>query len=179
MSYAMRLAKDSWRANQRMVKSRAAGLAGAASAGTAGAFGRLAMTSAGAVGIFGAAVGALSYNPVKNTMGSHIAQEFVKTAADAPFDAAMFGIGSLFGPWGSLLSIGASIGLSAVGMNPGSIAGRMMERAGDSYRRERGMAPKAITQNDMTMKATQQGLAMLGQSGRYSMLGQEANFMHN
>jgi hypothetical protein len=180
MSYAMDLARNGWKGNKRMVNSKALGFASRASGKAAGMLGKTALNPIGGLAIFGAVAGVLSHDPTKNTMSSHMSQEFVKMAADVPFDAALFGVGSLLGgPIGGMIGLGVSVGLNAMGATPGQMIGKMMNNAGDSYKRQKGMGLKSITQNEMTMRATQQGLSMLGSTTRHNLLGNEAQIMHN
>ena len=180
MSYAIDLAKRSWQQNKAKVGSKAVGLGSSLLPSALGIAGKIAFNPIGSIGVFGALTGVMTHDPTKNTMGAHMSKEMAKMAADAPMDAAFYGLGTLLGGTaGGLVGIGASIGLSMLGVSPGEMVGHMMDKASQSYNRQKGMGAKSVTQNETTMRATQQGLSMLGQSGRHNMLGQEAQIMHN
>lgn len=133
----------------------------------------------------------LTHDPTKNSYASHMGQESLKVGADAAFEAGLFGgaaamskIGTMagmgkLGTIGMLGAIGISIASHVTGTNPGAIMGEMMEDAQTRYRKETGQGPKPITQNERTMGRTRQAMSLLGGAKRHSMLGSEAQWMHN
>jgi len=148
-------------------------------AGAVKGFGRAAMTIPGGYMIAGGIFGAMSHDPTKNTFSSHMAQEGVKIGADIAFDMALFSTVGKMGAGGMAVALIGSIGAHTLGINPGSMMGSAMEGAATAYKKKQGgLAP--ITQNERTMRSMQQGMSLLGQSGRrHSMLGTEAQYMHN
>ena len=138
------------------------------------------MTLPGSYVAFGGIGAVMAYDATKNAFASHMAQEGVKLGADIAYETALFSTVGRLGMYGMATALGVSMLGHMTGLNPGAMVGRLIDKASDKYRREMGMGPKPITQNERTMKATQQGLSLLGQSSRgHSMLGYEAQFMHN
>jgi len=163
--------------NARLVNSSAAGFAGRASGKAASLFGKAAMTIPGGYLMLELPLAAMSYDSTKNSFASHMAQETIKVGADAAFDMAFLGRA---GAWG----MGALMAMHIVGVNPGKIVGNIMDNARKSYRKGTGQGPTPITQNQRTMRSLQQGMNLIGQTRRagspgHSMLGSEAQYMHN
>lgn len=170
--------------NHTRVENSAAAFAGRASGKAAGLFGKAAMTIPGGYMMLGIPAAAMSHDSTKNSFGSHMAQEGLKLGTDAAFDMALFGTVGRMGGIGMGIALAGSIGMHMTGMNPGAMVGRAMENAGSLYKKRKGHGETPITQNKRTMRSLQQGMSLLGQSrgaGRpgHSMLGSEAQFMHN
>lgn len=139
---------------------------------------------------FGLPFAVAEHDPTKNTFGSHMARESTKLGADIVADSLLFGGGmSMANLYGGATAAGvAGLGLAAVtigayslGMNAGAQVGEFLDYSESKYRRSVGMsADKPMTQNKQTMQATQRALSLVGQtSTTNSMLGSEAQFMHN
>ena len=170
--------------NISRVRSPIAGVAGRATGGMAGAFGKAAMTIPGGYALLGGFGAAMAHDPTRNTFGSHMAQEGLKIGADAAFDMALFGTVGRMGPYGMAAALVGSIAMHTLGVTPGQAVDRMLGGAKEEYKKRMGTGPTPITQNKRTMRATQQGLNLLGQSRGagspgHSMLGAEAQYMHN
>jgi len=175
---------NAWQLNKAMVGSNAAGMAARASGKAAGMFGKAAMTIPGGYALLGLPFAAMSHDSTKNSFGSHMAQETMKIGADAAFDMALFGTVGRAGPYGMAAALIGSVAMHMTGTNPGAIVGNMMDNAGKSYRKSLGLGATPITQNQRTMRSQQQGMNLIGQSRGagspgHSMLGSEAQYMHN
>jgi len=117
------------------------------------------------------------YDQTKDRLGQALGRSAVRGVGEMVTDA---GITSLAAMTGSGLMMGAGIvgmmGLYSADMTLGSLGATVVDEA---RRRKRGIETK-VTQNQMTQRATQQSLALLGQSQPgHSMLGKEAIMMHN
>ena len=149
------------------------------------------LTMGATAGVLGMGFAHMTYDPTKNTYASHMAQESLKVGADAAMEIGLFGGAAGMAKFGKLAGISklgtigliGAIGITAIthitGTNPGAIVGEMMEEAHDLYRKEKGIGPKPITQNERTMSRTRQAMSLLGVTKRHSMLGSEAQWMHN
>lgn len=142
--------------------------------------GKIAMHPIGGYGVMGGIAAAMTYDPTKRTVMSHAAQEGLKTATDVAFDSVLLGGLSLAGGFGMGLGMATIMGLGFSGLSPGETMGKIMRGAGEEYKKKIMREKTPIKQNERTMKATRQALNLLGQTGRqHSMLGSEAEYMHN
>ena len=125
---------------------------------------------AGFLATFGLGMSALTYDSTKNSLTEHMGRSMAELGAGSVVDTILFNTIGRAGPLGTAAAFGLSMASSAlIEHGVGSI---LKQR-----NRERGVRP--VTQNENTMRATQQAMSLLGQSGRTSMLGQEASYMHN
>lgn len=124
----------------------------------------------GFLGTAGLALSALSYDSTKDSLVGHMGKSMGQLGVGAVRDAILFNTLGKLGPIGWVASLGISMGSDMI-----------MDHGVNSIlkQRNREMGVRPVTQNERTMRATQQAMSMLGQSGRMSMLGQEAAYMHN
>ena len=144
--------------------------------------GKIALNPIGGYAIMGAVGAAMTYDPMQRHVMSHTAQEGIKTASDLAFDTAVFGVGTtLLGPlWGAGAAMATIVGAHLGGVSPGQTVGKIMDAAGESYKKKVMRQPTPIKQNERTAGAMRKSLSLLGQTGRkHSMLGSEAQYMHN
>jgi hypothetical protein len=151
--------------------------------------GRLTMSH---VPIMGAGIGILgsnmTYDPSSGmTRSQHRANETISNImTDTTVSATMIA-GAMSGiKGGGLKGAVLGIGLAATGLEPGAMYRSWQQ---NRFRRNRddmygGATP--LQQNERTMAATQQQAQLLGQGGKqhvpsrgFSMMGQEAQMMHN
>jgi len=142
---------------------------------SSGIGGKALLTIPGGYVALGAYEAASTYDPTQKTLGKHLGHVAAKTAGDIAMDTALFGAASMLGPIGMGVAMGTSILAHTIGATVGSTVVQMIE-AGEAKTRGK---PKPITQNEQTMRATRTALAMLGQTRKHSMLGQEAMMLHN
>lgn len=188
MSYGRRtldMMRKAGQGNKRIVTGAAAGLAAKATGGIASGMGKFATSSFGGTALFGGVASAMAYDSIKHgSMGNYAAQEGLKVGTDAIFETALFAGASLLGPMGTAAAVIGSTAMYMTGTNPGEAIGGLLKDASEAYKKDRGQGPGPITQNARTMRASQQGLRMLGQSRGagspgHNMLGSEASYMHN
>jgi hypothetical protein len=177
--YGPGLARGAWNANSAAVNSRAAGLMGRASGAVAGGMGKAFMTIPGGYMMLGLPLSAMTHDSTKNSFASHMSQEGLKLGADAAFETALFGTVGRMGAIGMGAALVGSVAMHALGANPGQMVQKYLDSASRTYKKKQGMGPTPIKQNQRTMQSTQRALSMLGRSTNHSMLGHEAQFMHN
>lgn len=134
-------------------------------------FGKMATTSIGTSTGFGILAGALTYDRDKHDLSRHMSGEISSMVVDDMFINAGLSGGPILGA----LAIGAAV----FGVSPGAMVKSGIEKMGAEIDEKKyGVSP--ITQNKRTMAATRSQLSMLGQgSNGHSMLGHEAQMMHN
>lgn len=175
LSLQQRLGKSAFKMYNKSVWGTTAGLG----RGIKSAFGGGLMAGAGLGMAAGLGLSAFTHDPTKNSFASHMAQEGLKTGVDAGFDALLWSTVGRLGVPGKVVA-GAFSLASFVGQGPYAAVESTLEDAGKAYKKKLGMGPGPITKNERTMRSMQRNLSLLGQSGRrHSMLGSEAQYMHN
>lgn len=142
-------------------------------------FGKLAMTPVGGLAIFGTIAGTMSHDNTKNNLASHLAQEGIKLGSDLGFESIVANTVGRLGIAGKLLT-GAAIGMSIMGVGPGNVMGALLEDSSAAYKKKHGVGHSPLKQTKETMEMTRRSMSLLGQGTRgHSMLGTEAQYMHN
>lgn len=108
-----------------------------------------------------------------------------KSGAGKSIARGAIAIASKLGPMGKLAAgVGAAVLAGTSGMYesdymPGNMIGKLMDNASEKYNEQKYGRGASITQNRRTMSAMQKSMNLLGQSRPQSLLGQEAQLMHN
>jgi len=144
--------------------------------------GKLAMSR---VGITGAVIGvstAMTYDPTQGSVAEALGREAVALGTgELAFEAVSRGGGlaaRAFGLGGTLATGGLmAAGLAAFTVGE-DLARNWIEKAGEAYQRAQGPTP--IKQNQQTMASMRRAMGLLKQGRQqHSMLGAEAQYMHN
>ena len=147
------------------------------SEGIARKTGNVAKSFVGLSAAFGVFEGVSSYDKTKSNVLGHSLDTAVETIGTFGIDmGAMELTGALLNP---VVGIGALVGASFLGLDGHSLVGSYKDRLDEDYDKATGRRNRSITQNKQTMNALNQSAALLGQTTRHSMLGQEAQYFHN
>lgn len=120
----------------------------------------------------GLGMAGLEYDSTKHDAFRHFGAE----AAAFVADDIMFAGATL--AMGMMPAMIATTALYALGANPGQMLKQHMSKSFQTLDDAKYGKRRTVQQNQRTMAATQSQLALLGQAGNFSMLGNEAQMMH-